>query len=140
MRYCPTCDSEFSNDAPAVCPDDGATLLDREAWEAQRAREGRLPRVIGRLVVVAELADRFQAQELTGALVEEGIEALLSSDKSGTMSSITTPGPTLYRIGVAQAEAERAAALIAEWRAGLESPEAEERAEAAATTESVSSP
>lgn len=137
MRYCPKCDSEFSNDAPDVCPDDGAALLDRQAWEAVRAKEGRLPRVIGRLVVVAELADRFQAQELTGALAEEGIEALLSSDKSGTMSSITTPGPTLYRIGVAQADSERATALLTEWRAGLESADAEAQAEAAATTESA---
>lgn len=136
MLYCPKCDAEYQDTALTKCPDDGQKLVDRASWETLRARENREPRRIGRLTAVAELPDRFQAQELTRALGEEGIEATLTSDKAGTLGTLTTPGPSLFRISVAEADVERASALLAEWRPGLDSPEAEARAEAAADEES----
>lgn len=139
MLYCPKCDSEYQDTALVTCPDDGQKLVDRATWESVRAQEYREPRRIGRLKGVAELPDRFLAQELVRALGEEGIEATLSSDKAGTLGTLTTPGPSLFRISVAEADVDRASALLAEWRPGLDSPEAEARAEAAADEESGAS-
>lgn len=139
MLYCPKCDSEYQDTALQTCPDDGQPLVDRATWESLRAQEGRKPRRIGRLIAVAELPDRFQAQELARALGEEGIEAALSSDKAGTLGTLTTPGPSLFRISVAVADAARASELLAIWRPELDSPEVEAQAEAAADAESNAS-
>lgn len=133
MRYCPKCDAEYQDSALLTCPDDGATLIDRAAWEALRGR----PRHIGRLEPVLQLPDRFQIQELARALEQEGIETAITSDKAGTLGTLTTPGPMLFRLSVALADVPRATELVDEWRRGLDSTEAERQAEEAATREST---
>lgn len=136
MRYCPKCDSEYQDDTMRTCPDDGQALLERDAWEAERARQGRSPRSVGRLVAVARLADQFEAQALAEALSDEGIEVTIIMEKGGIVGPITRSAPSMYLLSVAVTDAERASELLMEWRAGLESPEAAEQAEAAATAES----
>lgn len=136
MHYCPKCDAEY-RDEVKVCTDDGAVLLDRAAYEAELRLQGRNPQPFTRLAVIARLADRFEAEELAQALADEGFELSLVADKGPTVGPLTTPGPTLYQLVVRESEAPRAAALLVEWRADLESPESQALAEAEAEEEAV---
>lgn len=133
MRYCPTCDAEYRNDV-SVCADDGTALLDRAAYEAELARQGRDPQDFRRLVQVGLFADRFEADELARDLADEGLNAWLVRTKTPVVGMID-PGPMLWAIVVPERDLERAEALLAEWRPALEGAQAE--AEAAAEREAV---
>lgn len=131
MRYCPRCDAEF-RDAVTSCTDDGTALLDRAAYDAELARQGRRPLDVRRLATVATFADRFQAEEIAEELVDDGFHAALVTTKAPTVGPLTDPAPTEWSIVVPEVELERATVLVAEWRDALDAStgEAEKAAEA----------
>lgn len=132
MRYCPSCDEEYRDDV-AACADDGTPLLDREAWEAERTRQGRRPEPLTHLEAIARFDSRFEAEEIAAELAKEGVEVSLVSTKPGISGPLTSALPAEWSLVVPAAQAERAAALVDEWRAELEASatDAEKAAEAA---------
>jgi len=136
MLYCPQCDAEYKDDR-RICSEDGATLLARDAWEAERARQGRKPLEIRRLAAVATLQDQFKAEEIAEELAAEGFAVSVVTTKGSMTGSLESPAPTAWQIVVAESEAERAAALVAEWteemaKGAADAEKAAEEEEAAA--------
>lgn len=134
MRYCPTCDAEYE-DAIERCNEDGTALLDKAAYQAELRRQGRVPIRVRALVTVGTFGNRFMADEIAQALADERFDVGLVSNKAATVGPLTQPEPATYSIVVPEDERERAAALVAQWRAGLEATqaEAEQQAEVEAT-------
>lgn len=120
MRYCPECRAEY-RDEVITCSDDGALLVDRKPQAEP---------TIARLASVLTLDDRFEAQELAQGLQEEGLEVSLVSNRGVVLGTLTAPGPETLAIVVPEADAERARALLAEWRPGYEAQQAEAEAQA----------
>lgn len=123
MRFCPTCDSEY-RDSVTTCADDGAALLDRPAYEAELARQGRQPIDHRELVPVATFFDRFEADELSRDLADEGLHVWLVRNKTPVVGMLA-PEPMSWNIVVPEREAAQATALLAEWRPALEGSQTE---------------
>ena len=128
MRYCPQCGEEY-RDSVTICAEDGTALVDRQTYEATMAPKQDLTRLTSLLT----LDDRFEADELAQTLADQGFDVAVVSNKTPTMGTLTTPGPTLFSIVVPNDEVGRAAPLVVEWRKDLESSRAQ--AEQAADAE-----
>ncbi len=131
MRYCPRCDTEYL-DSVQVCSEDGATLEDKATYDARKAATAS----VDWLFSVLALSDGFEAEELAMGLVDEGLDASLVSNRTGTLDSLTDPGPEVFNIVVPKDEADRARALLAEWRPEFEAQRTD-AANAAVTEEEL---
>lgn len=119
MRYCPQCDTEYV-EGRERCVEDGALLLDRRAWEAELARQGRIPEESRHFRRVASTSDRFRAEAIARQLTEESIEAFVVSSRAPTTGMLGEPARPVYRVIVPDADEARARSLASEWEAELE--------------------
>lgn len=111
MLYCPRCDTEYV-DGRKTCADDGTPLLDRRAYEAELARQGRLPRNSQFFREVGRGYDRFTAENVADAIAREGIESSIMPNRGATAGMLTEPVPRRsWIVVVAEDNAERAAAI-----------------------------
>lgn len=111
MLYCPRCDSEYV-DGRKTCADDGTPLLDRRAYEAELARQGRLPRESQFFREVGLGYDRFTAENVADAIAQEGIETIIVPNRGATSGMLTEPVPRRsWIVVVAEENAARATAI-----------------------------
>jgi hypothetical protein len=134
MRYCPKCESEFQ-DAVTTCSDDGTPLVDQKQFQALTAGRLQVPERFHRLTAVLLLTDPFEAEELAEALVGEGFNVSVVSNKSQPFGWGTSPGPELFSIVVPDTQADKARVLVAQWQSELEDKQTEQDAEQAADTQ-----
>lgn len=122
MRYCPRCDTEYTDEV-GVCPDDGALLLGRDEYERQA--QARAPLKAARLTVVDTFPNPFEAEQIAFSLEADGYDVSLVSTKARTVGPLTEPGPDTFALAVPESQAPKALESVRLWRRQLEQSAAE---------------
>lgn len=119
MLYCPKCDAEYTDDQ-RVCADDQTPLLDRKAYEAALARQGRLPENSLHFYEIGGGYDRFTAETIAEAIAQEGGEAFIQSARGPTVGMLSEPYPAGWAVVVPQDFSIRGEAIAEETRVEIQ--------------------
>lgn len=114
MRYCPRCDTEYLSNNQKTCVDDGTPLLSRRAYEAELARQGRLPQESLHFREIGFGYDRFTADNIAEAIAKEGMESFIISGRGPSAGMLTEPYPAGWAVVVEDENVSRATAIARE--------------------------